>query len=142
MCIGCGSCCLPARYRGNWTLPEIRQAIAEGLQQTSLPIAELQPGNVVKISGLGGFWSDAPLLNPQWLAGRMSQEESDDKQTAGQHARGGIRMGCSHGDANCRRDHCHRRLLISTPPACSPLSLSVCLPACLPASGTAPSFAV
>ena len=43
----------------------------------SLPVAEWQPGNVVKIAGYGGFWSEAPLLNPNWLNGRMTQEESD-----------------------------------------------------------------
>lgn len=71
----CLSCCIPAEHRGNWTLGEVRQALDQAFQQQSLPIAEMQPGNVIKVSGIGGFFSRAPLLNPSWMAGRMTQEE-------------------------------------------------------------------
>jgi len=69
----CDDLCLPAEQAGRWTPDSIRQFAAT--KQPVLPIAEMQPGSVIKISGYHGFFSHAPLINPQWTDGRMSQAE-------------------------------------------------------------------
>ena len=73
MCECLADCCLPAAHSGRWTPDSIRQFAAT--KQPVLPIAEMQPGSVIKISGYHGFFSHAPLINPQWTDGRMSQAE-------------------------------------------------------------------
>jgi len=69
----CDDLCLPAEQAGRWTVDSIRQFAAK--QQAGLPLAEMQPGSVIKVTGCLRFFSQAPLLNPQWTDGRMSQAE-------------------------------------------------------------------
>lgn len=66
---------MSSEYKGNWTEAEFRAALEPTLGE--LPLAEMQPGNVIKVSGNAGFVNPVPLLNPGWMQHRMSQDESD-----------------------------------------------------------------
>lgn len=66
---------ISAEYKGNWTMEEIRTQMAAGGHLNALPLAEMQPGKLVKLEGQAGFFNPAPLLNPAWFEGRMSGDE-------------------------------------------------------------------
>ncbi len=58
---------------GKWTMEDIRATLLPTL--SALPLAEMQPGTVVKLEGSGGLFNPAPLLNPGWFEGRMTGDE-------------------------------------------------------------------
>lgn len=87
------TCCLPSAYKGNWTEAELRAGMEPNL--AALPLAEMQPGNVIKVNGNGGCFNPAPLLNPGWLQQRMTQDESGAHRRHTAHTRPTVCRVCA-----------------------------------------------
>jgi hypothetical protein len=73
-----GICCmkmlLPPGASGVWTIEEIQGQVQQ-LTHT-LPMPEMQPGKVIKLAGQGGIFNTIPPINESWLEGRITNEES------------------------------------------------------------------